>query len=855
MLEEWLTLAQAGEDETAILQAWRRIHPRQVLDELQHLLLAKDRDALQHLYRGYCDPIISQTFQYLFNETADYASRDQAGTVVYDQIWNTICGMIACAIAALDALVDHQSLSTSAANAAALWQGIKYVSSSPFTPPLDGSPADWLEAALRTSGDKIPVAEICLFGRMLIQNSSPTLHPTQSRVTPLLIFRAVGEGLVCHLHICRIPGGTGEFFPEPMHMALYPMTRDFTDATRTAWQAAISKYPQYSKGDNYFWWIEGLEAAGEQLTKLEGASHGAAMAAALTRLLTNEAVDSSCVVTAAIDERGVIYPVAGVPQKAVAAFRLKDERLEPVIRRLFVHPTNLREARAAAITCGREANSSVIEVNSIDDILAEISGNLDMLRNLIQGEMSDLMSKGLRLSSMESSDLDQWEKLAIPWRVAYISNAQPGSLATGDWNSYSARIKRGVLSASPGQGLTNILRLHTARRCSQGLASLAHGEQSAWKIRTAIYLTASELIPLLHMTSTVHSTLLQPIARHLISKRRLVGADLDFLVQKLERGDIQIIMDELETLSSPEKSTISSTIRNVLDQYPQLELLVGVHGKGNIQEQLGLGAEHAIDLLPLSEEQTRHLIRACFPTEPETAQDLYDYLECSSAFSRTLKSTRMLDFLCRKATELKASGKNTIRWQQRGPLIAQYINELLDYHFSRHEFLHTHQSTFLDFASDLSLELAKYRVELAEAQTISAMINNIQISYPVLAGLPLRDLLRRIGFPSDHISGTNDQIEVIGYPYLLEYLAARSLARTANTGSSNLSGFKGWDRISGIVDAGSWSPEWKDIIIFLSGQIYSPEPLLAMLANKSTDDMFRHRLALAACCLPEIEQL
>ena len=65
--------------------------------------------------------------------------------------------------------------------------------------------------------------------------------------------------------------------------------------------------------------------------------------------------------------------------------------------------------------------------------------------------------------------------------------------------------------------------------------------------------------------------------------------------------------------------------------------------------------------------------------------------------------------------------------------------------------------------------------------------------------------------------------------------------------------------IAGFIDKKTWLPEWQEVIVLLAGQLRGPRPLLKMLSNPRRtrtnprgDDYFRHRLALAALCLPEI---
>ena len=99
-----------------------------------------------------------------------------------------------------------------------------------------------------------------------------------------------------------------------------------------------------------------------------------------------------------------------------------------------------------------------------------------------------------------------------------------------------------------------------------------------------------------------------------------------------------------------------------------------------------------------------------------------------------------------------------------------------------------------------------------------------------------------------------------------EYLTACALARRLERKTSTTAGHrrrkdgrsrrlpKIWEE----VDRNAWLPEWHEVLILLAGILKEPVPLLELLTdelcpdNKPRDDVFRHRLALAACCLPEL---
>ena len=87
-----------------------------------------------------------------------------------------------------------------------------------------------------------------------------------------------------------------------------------------------------------------------------------------------------------------------------------------------------------------------------------------------------------------------------------------------------------------------------------------------------------------------------------------------------------------------------------------------------------------------------------------------------------------------------------------------------------------------------------------------------------------------------------------------EFLTAGALATHINT--------NGWTaplriagksvRVSQLIDKKSWDPRWHEVIVLLTGQLADPLPLLTLLTDNKKDDIFFHRLALAAQSLAEV---
>jgi len=86
---------------------------------------------------------------------------------------------------------------------------------------------------------------------------------------------------------------------------------------------------------------------------------------------------------------------------------------------------------------------------------------------------------------------------------------------------------------------------------------------------------------------------------------------------------------------------------------------------------------------------------------------------------------------------------------------------------------------------------------------------------------------------------------------MVEFLAANELSDRMNSRQKTER-----QRTWRIIDKKAWDPDWEQVIVFLAGRLSGSKDalnkLFSILSDQSKDDLFRHRLALAALCLAEI---
>jgi hypothetical protein len=884
-LEQWLDM---DADRLAVTEAWEKLTTLDLLGELAAAALLPDPSLLDRLWAGVSAPRTFTFLQFLYQRSRSYR-REQAEAQVDDtRIYRSLLGMVSGA-QVVRALLwkDPERLQHWVPASVGAWSGAKVPVPDPthLVPPAAVSMSAPSMAALDawyapfTAGG---AAHHSAFARawarelfrtceqLALRDRAPAVCPERVfRRTPVLIYQPGGTGVVCWL-VVELDDAAGEdVYPDPAHLALQPMTREFLDTVQTAWQVAreIS-----GRSGTVRWRIEGTALAEGGKLVLEGGSHGAALGVALTQLLRGELLDPRLGITATLAADGSLGPVAGVPRKAEAAFQLRDPRGKPLITRLLVHPENGQEARLAAAYATGAPQDAVVSASRLTDALREASGILLDLRRLVAAEASQILTEAARSLQRTFPTWASFRAFHVPVRVARFRRSRPGETAGQDgtadwldaegvvrvelpWQTARQETRRGIVLGAPGFGKTMLLWQEVGQRCETAWEQLRR-QQDPETIQIAVSFRASELARALQQSSAATPDLPQTAAALLIARHELSESFHDYLRTRLEQGGCLLAVDALDDCPDDARNLLLGAFRTAGDRHPQLSFLLSSRREGYVRLGL-LTREDELEILPFDDEtQISQAIRNWFHDRAEMGAELIRIVQEKRHLRYVFRSPLLLRIACEIIAAAGAMGKQLPRWERRVELYRHFLQTLTLRWAQRPPLPSLAQrELFLAMAGETCLELLRQDLDqsseaarvssLTAAGQLIATVNAVQRDYPAMAGRQFLDDLCAAGILVNVGADRLNPSYTFAHRTFQEFLAANCLADTANR--------QGWEAIEQEVDVCAHLPAWQEVIVFLAGLLHQPAPLLRVLADPKRDDRLRHRLALAARCLPELD--
>ena len=458
---------------------------------------------------------------------------------------------------------------------------------------------------------------------------------------------------------------------------------------------------------------------------------------------------------------------------------------------------------------------------------------------------TSIRTAGREDSGARGQELEPFASFSGKWPAARETERE--EIDSCVWNEELAcKLRRAVILADPGFGKTWLLRCEARRVALVALELLDNLGPDAVEI--PIYCRLPDI-------ARDDDDLDQALTRHVCAGRS-VGFR-HWLRARLAADRCVVLMDALDEVPEERPSLGESVqfisgfrqklrqrIETFANAFPRPRVLLTSRIFGYSGSPIPAADE--LELLPFGPEETEEFVSIWFDDDVSSSRRFLHRLKLLPDALGLARVPLMLQFLCR--TFERSNGDLPVR---RVELYGRCILGMLsDWKGEKQgrQIGPAETEPIMDVLSGIAFLLFKEGYEqFDETQLLQHILTWQQKNLGhMLSAREPRTVLQEFQNCGIVVRSGDDP----GSPWLflhrtfLEYLTARALARKAET--------DGWRSIESFLDRVCWLPDWNEVTALLAGELAEPEWLLKLLADKSKDDFFRHRLALAARCLSEL---
>ena len=426
------------------------------------------------------------------------------------------------------------------------------------------------------------------------------------------------------------------------------------------------------------------------------------------------------------------------------------------------------------------------------------------------------------------------------------------------------RFRRAVILGDPGFGKTWLLRYEARRLALEG-AQLLHAHSIGLpQLTLPVFARLSDLNQsddsveeaLVALTSAGRSEAFRRYVREKLQSNRCV-----ILLDAWDEVPVEIPTGGQPVAYLPRhRQRLGQRLEAFARQFPQPRVLLTSRIVGYTASPIPDAQE--LELLAFEMPQTESFVHAWFGNDTDTANQFLAILRRSAQVRGLARIPLMLALMCRAYQEKQLAFPT-----RRVELYDRCLRGLLrDWRMDDkwHEGLEVSDAyveAILELLQAVSYTLfAEGYEQFSESVLRTAIVtwlNGLPSNHELCESKPASLITELKGYGVLITAGEHrDAPLLFAHRTFHEYLTAREMGRIVNDPK------KGWQAeielqgkkvtVRQLVDRKAWDPRWQEVIVLFTAQLRDPMPLLQLLTDEKRDDMFRHRLGLAALCLPEI---
>lgn len=444
----------------------------------------------------------------------------------------------------------------------------------------------------------------------------------------------------------------------------------------------------------------------------------------------------------------------------------------------------------------------------------------------------------------------------------------PAPLPCVVWDECAGeRFKRAIILGDPGFGKTWLLRYEARRLAGDAKQQLGGQHIGLGELVLPVFARLWEV-------NRKDIPLEEELVDFVVGKRS--DAFRRFVEEKLKSDRCVILLDAWDEVPVKEpkagqplghepgsQQLLRERLQTFADHFPRPRLLLTSRIVGYDSSHPPLPNLQELELLAFDTPQTESFVSVWFGDDTRAANQCLAMLRRNPQVRGLARIPLMLTLLCR--TYIECQEKQGDFPARRVELYDHCLSGLLrDWKIEKHlPFNHLKLINTLSRLAGGAFKLhAEQKEQFTEPELARALGFDLERDDDMKKAVEFIETLKRDGIlitAGEH----RDAPLLFLHRTFHEYLTARTLARIVNERK------KGWHTeievrgermtVKRLLEKKAWDQGWQEVIVLLAGQLEDPSPLLEMLSNPDPtstnphgDDIFRHRLALASLCLPEI---